>query len=168
MSDTPDRVEPSPTRPRRSLWTFYFANLLAVYAPGVAPAYVASRERFNDGLPLDALRVVVVDFLNAPYALMSLFTEGGMFVLAEQIGNLGSFYLFLFGLWFLILGATLAYRNDAHRYRLTFILFVLFTLQAVFFTRQAVLDWREQQRRQERPDVEVEPVLPGGRKPAGQ
>lgn len=147
--------------PRRSLLPFFFANLLAVYLPGLLPALMPAREQ-----PLEVnfheLRIRVIEFLNAPYGLMSLFTDGGMMMLTNQLGELGSFYLFFFGLWLLVLGITLLGRNEKRRYWVTFFLFVLFSAQALFITRQAIIDAEALQGRP-RVEDDGEPKMPAAR-----
>lgn len=157
---------------RRSLLPFFFANLLAVYVPGLLPTVVQATDR--DAAPLDGteLRMHLIGFLDAPYRWLGLRVhlpildrdvlgfDGGMFMLAPWLGNLGSFYVLLFGLWFVVLGLTLAGRNDKRRHWITFLLFVIFAVQAIFVTWRILLD------RQVLAAPQVEepgdgPVLPG-------
>ena len=147
--------------PRRSLLPFFFANLLAVYLPGLLPAFVPARQQPVD-MNFHELRIRIIEFLNAPYGVVSLFTDGGMMMLTNQLGELGSFYLFFFGLWLLVLGITLLGRNEKRRYWVTIFLFVLFSAQALFMTRQAVVD---AEALEGRPPVEDdgEPKLPRAR-----
>ncbi|MBA4015864.1 MAG: hypothetical protein C0483_01615 [Pirellula sp.] len=156
LSNPPD-VAP----PRRSLLPFFFANLLAVYLPGLLPTLMPANEQPVE-FDFNALRIHAIEFLNAPYGVVSLFTDGGMMMLSTQLGELGSFYLFFFGLWLLVLGITLLGRNEKRRYWVTFFLFVLFSAQAIFMTRQAIIDGRALEGR---PAVEDdgEPKLPAAR-----
>mgnify|MGYP000855953583 CR=1 FL=1 len=147
--------------PRRSLLPFFFANLLAVYLPGLLPAFMPASEQPVD-FDLHELRIRAIDFFHAPYGFVSLFADGGMMMLANQLGELGSFYLFFFGLWLLVLGISLLGRNEKRRYWVTFFLFVLFGAQSLFMTRQAIVD---AQALEGRPPVEDdgEPKLPSRR-----
>ena len=73
--------------------------------PGLLPAYLCRHARGVDGvIRNDGLRDAAIEFLNAPYGVVSLFVDGGMLMFTERLGELGSFYLFFFGLWFLVLG----------------------------------------------------------------
>lgn len=133
-SNSPD-VAP----PRRSLLPFFFANLLAVYLPGLLPTFMAASEQPVE-FDLHELRIRIIEFLHAPYGVVSLFSDGGMLMLSNQLGELGSFYLFFFGLWLLVLGISLLGRNEKRRYWVTFFLFVLFGAQSLYMTRQAIVD----------------------------
>ena len=147
--------------PRRSLLPFFFANLLAVYLPGLIPALMPAREPAID-FTFNEMRIRIIEFLNAPYGVVSLFTDGGMMMLTNQLGELGSFYLFFFGLWLLVLGVTLLGRNEKRRYWVTFFLFVLFSAQALFMTRQAIIDAEALQGRP-RAEDDGEPKMPAAR-----
>jgi hypothetical protein len=160
MSDSPspsDVAAPSAdsqaskSAKRSPLLPFFFANLLAVYLPGVLPTAMKALSA-EDGAraDFDELRVHLINFLDAPYAWLDvqfqlgdwqlLGLQNGVFMLAPWLGELGSFYTMLFGLWFVVLGLSIAVRNEPRRLWLTFFLFVLFSLQAILVARKTVID----------------------------
>ncbi|MGC3967217.1 MAG: hypothetical protein QM775_07565 [Pirellulales bacterium] len=121
---------PAPVaRPKESpkhqpLLPFFFLNLLAVYLPGLLPAIMQAMGR-DDGAGFDfqELRVLLIDFLDAPYRWLGLEIHvpvmewqllgfrGGVFMLTPWLGEIGSFYTMLFGLWFVVLGISIAART---------------------------------------------------------
>lgn len=120
----------------RMLFPFYAANLLAIYVPSAVPIALEVRHSLEDELAVVNARTIAIDLLASPWAWLRYVVDGGVFVLAGRIGNVGSLYAFLLTLWIGVLLLSIAYCNDKHRYRLTFILFVLSTLQAIFFASQ--------------------------------
>lgn len=159
MNESPNSPNVAP--PRRSLLPFFFANLLAVYLPGLLPTLMPAREQAVE-LDFHELRIRAIEFLHAPYGFLSLFADGGMMMLTSQLGELGSFYLFFFGLWLLVLGITLLSRNEKRRYWVPFFLFVLFSAQALYLTRQAIVDAQALEGRPPAED-DGEPKLPRAR-----
>lgn len=139
------------TPERRPLLPFFFANLVAVYLPGVLPTTMKALS-IEEGAraDFDELRVHLINFLDAPYAWLGLQfqlgdwqllgLQNGVFMLAPWLGELGSFYTMLFGLWFVVLGLSIAVRNEPRRLWMTFFLFVMFSLQAILVARQTVID----------------------------
>lgn len=165
MSDSPapsdatsSNVVTTPAEPRASsapkrspLLPFFFANLVAVYLPGVLPtAMKALSAEEGARADFEELRVHLINFLDAPYAWLGLQfqlgdwqllgLQNGVFMLAPWLGELGSFYTMLFGLWFVVLGLSIGVRNEPRRLWLTFFLFVLFSLQAILVARKTVID----------------------------
>lgn len=143
-------AEPSPisAKPRgRMLLPFYLANLAAIYLPSLLPLGLEVRRKLDEEMGLN-LRGLVVDVLAAPWEGLRFAIDRGVLVFADRIGSAGSLYVFLLTLWIGTLLASILYCNDRRRNWLTFTLFVLSTVQAIFVAERFV---SEQQQR---------PVLP--------
>jgi len=123
--------------PRGRLLPYYFANLAVVYLPSLLPLALEVRRNLDEVIGID-VRTVAVDALAAPWAGLKLFFARGVFSLAPWLGNVGSLYAFLLTLWVGTLLVSLLYCNDRRRYRLTFVLFVLSTVQAIFVAERFV------------------------------
>lgn len=161
----PDGAEDSPpsasasTPPRgRMLLPFYIANLAVIYVPSLLPLALEAYRKLDEEIGIDR-KSVAIDALAAPWAGLKFVLPRDVYSLSPWLGNAGSLYLFLLTLWFAVLLISALYANDKHRYRLTFVLFVLSTVQAIFVAERFVRESQEQQ--QQRQQVPGQVGRPG-------
>jgi len=142
----------------RLLLPFYGANLAAIYGPGLLPiALEVYRNSIDEGEPLST-RTLAVDLLASPWAGLMTAIEGSVLMFADSLGKIGSLYAFLLTLWIGVLLLSIAYCNYAHRYRLTFVLFVLSAVQAIFVAERLLAE-QEPPPAPPPPRAEVQPKM---------
>jgi hypothetical protein len=115
----------------RMLLPYCFANLAVIYLPSLLPLALEVYRKLDEEIGIDR-RSIAIDALSAPWAGLRFVLPRDVYSLSAWLGNAGSLYAFLLTLWFGTLFMSVLYCNTAHRYRLTFVLFVLSTVQAIF------------------------------------
>lgn len=141
----------APAKPRgRMLLPYYLVNLAVIYVPSLLPPALEVYRNLDEDIGIDT-RNVAVDALAAPWAGLRFVLPRDVYSLSPWLGNAGSLYLFLMALWFGTLLISALYCNTAHRYRLTFVLFVLSTVQAIFVAERFVRESNEPPPAQQQP-----------------
>lgn len=138
----------------RMLLPYYFGNLAVIYLPSLLPLALEVYRKLDEEIGVDR-RSVAIDALASPWAGLRFVLPREVYSLSAWLGNAGSLYAFLLTLWFGTLLISVLYCNTAHRYRLTFVLFVLSTVQAIFVAERFVAENHQP------PPVQQQPGQPG-------
>lgn len=134
-----DMKEAGTAKRGRMLLPYYVANLAAVYLPALLPLGIQVHRHLDDEVGVNA-RELAIDVLAAPWAGLRFVVTRGVNAFSETLGTIGSLYVFLLSLWVGVLLLSMLYCNDARRHRLTFVLFVLSTVQAIFVAERFVAE----------------------------
>jgi hypothetical protein len=138
----------------RMLLPYYFGNLAAIYLPSLLPLALEVYRKLDEEIGINR-KSIAIDAIAAPWAGLRFVLPREVYSLSAWLGNAGSLYAFLLTLWFGTLLISVLYCNTAHRYRLTFVLFVLSTVQAIFVAERFVAENHQP------PPVQKQPGLPG-------
>lgn len=143
----------------RMLLPFYAANLAAIYLPSLLPIGLEIRRNIVNEVPAVDTRSIGLDLLAAPWGALNIVVERGVYAFAETLGNIGSLYAFLLLLWIGVLLISMPYCNYRRRMWLTFLLFVLSTVQAIFLANRLMAE-EEQQAEEPPPPAAAQPLQP--------